>query len=71
MWAHSLVRNGSVVIFPPELGTQRPSLVLLDRDLMFGGGFFFLDQFVNEPWHTATAETAGWLDTLFRPRGNA
>jgi hypothetical protein len=25
--------------------------------LMFGGGFFFLDQFVNKPWHAATAET--------------
>jgi len=25
--------------------------------LMFSGGLFFLDQFVNESWHTATAET--------------
>jgi hypothetical protein len=24
---------------------------------MFSGGLFFLDQFVNEPWHTATAKT--------------
>jgi hypothetical protein len=26
--------------------------------LMFSGGLFFLDQFVNESRHTATAETA-------------
>jgi len=25
---------------------------------MFSGGFFFFDQFVDKPWHTATAETA-------------
>jgi len=24
---------------------------------MFSGGFFFFDQFVDKPWHTATAET--------------
>jgi hypothetical protein len=33
--------------------------------LMFGGGFFFLDQFVNKPWHAATAETPRWLIFCF------
>jgi hypothetical protein len=33
--------------------------------LMFGGGFFFLDQFVNKPWHAATAETPRWLVFCF------
>jgi hypothetical protein len=33
--------------------------------LMFSGGFFFLDQFVNKPWHAATAETPRWLVFCF------
>src|SRR5882724_10081911 len=42
--------------------TPRP---LFAWSLMFGGGFFFLDQFVNKPWHAATAETPRWLVFCF------
>jgi hypothetical protein len=32
---------------------------------MFSGGLFFLDQFVNKPWHAPTAETPRWLVFCF------
>jgi hypothetical protein len=35
-------------VLPPDLSGR----------LVFSGGFFFLDHFVDQSWHTATAETS-------------